>query len=174
MKKNTVRLDRYISRMALSGLIVSLSILPVQAFQGQYSAFNDTHGLRSSLNAGFRLRMPFGPSKKSEDKVKYGFQINLRREFNNEFNNMGWTDYGHMTTARTFDADIISLDFSENGFKGLSLVGQQTLIYKDGGLMAAEGQDKKGSGKGWYIAGGIVFVIMGTGLVWAIARGNQF
>ncbi|GEM_PF-6793899 len=100
--------------------------------------------------------------KNTKIKVKYGFQLNLRREFNN---NVGWNNYGYMMTSQSFNAEIMSLNFSENGFNGLSLAGQQTLIYKNGVLMAAEGNDKKGSGKGWYIAGGVVLVLLAGGLI---------
>ena len=147
---------------------MSFAILPVRAYDGQYSAFDNQSGLRSSINAGFRLSIPFGPTKKSEDKVRYGLQLNLRREFNN---GAGWNAYGHMTPPQTFNADIMSLNFSENGFKGLSLAGQQTLIYKDGVLMAAEGEDKKGGGNGWLILGGVVLLVAGGGV---IATKNMF
>lgn len=165
MKKIITQLHKFASRTALSTLVVSFAALPVQAYEGQYSAFNNNSGMGSSINAGFRLRVPFGPTKKSEDKVKYGFQLNLRQEFNN---GTGWNAYGHMTPPQTFNVDIMSLDFSENGFKGLSLAGQQTLIYKNGVLMAVEGNDKKGSGKGWYIAGGVVLVLLAGGLAFAL------
>ncbi len=159
MKKIITQLHKVASRTALSTLVVSFAALPVQAYEGQYSAFNNNSSLRSSINAGFRLRVPFGPTKKTEDKVKYGFQLNLRQEFNN---GTGWNSYGQMTPPQTFNADIMSLDFSENGFKGLSLAGQQTLIYKNGVLMAAEGEDKKGGGNGWLIAGGVVLLLGGA------------
>ena len=162
MKSKPTRLDRYISRMALSAVIVSFSILPVQAFQGQYSAFNDNHGLRSSINAGFRLSIPFGPTSRAEDKIKYGFQLNLRREFNN---NAGWNNHRYLNTTQTLNADIISLNFSENGFKGLSLADQETFIYKDGVLRLDEGKDKEGGGKGWLFGMAIgvgILVVVGV------------
>jgi len=165
MKKIITQLHKFASRTALSTLVVSFATLPVQAYEGQYSAFDNQSGLRSSINAGFRLSIPFGPTKKSEDIVKYGFQINLRHEFNK---NVGWTDYSHMPATRAFNTEIIALNFSEDGFNGLSLAGQQTLIYKNGVLMAAEGNDKKGSGKGWYIAGGVVLVLLAGGLAFAL------
>jgi len=146
MKKNITQLHRVASKTALSTLVVSFSILPVYAYDGQYLAFDNLSGLRSSINAGFRLTIPFGFTKKSEDKVKYGFQLNLRREFTNS---AGWNSYGYMTTSRAFNVDILSLDFSENGFKGLTLAGQQALIYKNGVLMAAEGKDKESGGNGF-------------------------
>ncbi len=158
MKKIIPQLHKFASRTALSTLVMSFATLPVQAYEGQYSAFDNQSGLRSSINAGFRLSIPFGPTKKTEDKVRYGLQLNLRREFNND---AGWNTYGHMTPPQTFNVDIMSLNFSENGFKGLSLAGQQTLIYKNGVLMAAEGENKEGGGNGWLIIGGVVLLIAG-------------
>ncbi|PCJ35848.1 MAG: hypothetical protein COA93_02550 [Alphaproteobacteria bacterium] len=168
MKKIITQLHRFTFRITLSTLIVSFAALPVHAYEGQYSAFNNNNGLRSGINAGFRLRIPFGPTKKYDDKVKYGFQLNLRREFNN---NVGWNNYGYMTTSQSFNAEIMSLNFSENGFNGLSLAGQQTLIYKNGVLMAAEGEDKEGGGNGWLIVGGVVLLVAGGA---AIATKDMF
>ncbi len=155
MKNITFQSKPIFSKIFLSTLIVSFAALPVQAYEGQYSAFNNNSTLRSSINAGFRLTIPFGPTKKSEDKVKYGFQLGFRREFSN---GAGWNGYAYRDTAQTFNADIVSLNFSENGFKGLSLAGQQTLIYKNGVLMAAESDNKEGGGYGWLIAGGVVLL----------------
>ncbi len=151
MKKNTLQLNRFSSRITLSALIMSFSIMPAYSYDGQYLAFGNQSGVRSSINAGFRLTIPFGPTKKSADKVKYGFQINLRREYNNS----GWNGFGNMNRSQTFNADILSLNFSENGFKGLSLAEQQTLIYKNGVLMAAEGKKKKKGGSGFLLGIGI-------------------
>jgi hypothetical protein len=152
--------------MILLTLVMSFAALPVQAYEGQYSMFNNNSGLRSSINAGFRLSIPFGPTKKSEDIVKYGFQLNLRREYSNS---AGWNNYGYTNTNQTFNSDIMSLNFSENGFKGLSLAGQQTLIYKDGVLRAADNKDKKGGSNGWLIAGGVALVLVG-GAVFAASK----
>jgi hypothetical protein len=67
----------------------------------------------------------------------------------------------------------MSLNFSENGFKGLSLAGQQTLIYKNGVLMAAEGENKEGGGNGWHIAGGVVLGIVAVAALGVIAIKND-
>ncbi len=167
MKNIITYLYKFSSRLALSALMVSYSFLPAQAYGGPYSDFDNQSGLRNSVNAGFRLTIPFGPTKKSEDKVKYGFQLNLRREYNNS----GWNGFGNMNRSQTFNADILSLDFSENGFKGLSLAGQQAFIYKNSVLMATEGEG--GSNRGWYIAGGVVLVIVGGAALAVIAISND-
>ena len=107
--------------------------------------------------------MPFGPTKKSEDKVKYGFQINLRREFNN---NAGWNNHRYLNTPQSFNAEIMSLNFSENGFNGLSLAGQKTLIYKDGVLRLDKGQVEESGGNAFLFGMAIgVGVLAGVGVI---------
>jgi len=149
MKNIIYRTSSVTSKIFLSTLIFSLAALPVYAYDGQYSTFDNQSGLKSSITAGFRLSIPFGPTKKSKDKVRYGFQLNLRRDLNNS---VGWNGYGYMSGPQTFNAELVSLDFSENGFKGLSFAGRQTLIYKNGVLMAVEDKDEKDGGHGWLIA----------------------
>ena len=157
-------ITRFLSFTSVILLILSFTALPLRAYEGQFSAVNDRYGIRSSVNAGFRLTIPFGPTKRSEDRVKYGLQLSLRREFNEE---AGWNNYGRVALRQSFNAEIMSLNFTENGFKGLSLVGQPMLVYKNGVLMAvedAEGdgqEEEKGNGNGWLIAGGVVLLLVG-------------
>ncbi len=159
MKNHITHFYKISSRITLSALIISFSIMPAYSYDGQYLAFGNQSGLRSSINAGFRLTIPFGPTKKSADKVKYGFQINLRREYNNS----GWDGFGNMNRTQIFNADILSLNFSKNGFKGLSLAGQQAFIYKNGVLMAAEGRKKKKGGSGFLLGIGIGLGVLAAG-----------
>ena len=152
---------RFLRFTAIILLVLSFTALPLRAYEGQFSAVNDRYGIRSSVNAGFRLTIPFGPTKRSEDRVKYGLQLSLHREFNE---GAGWNNYGRVALRQSFNAEIMSLNFSENGFKSLSLVGQPMFVYKNGVLMAvedAEGdgqEEEKGSNTGWYIAGGVVLL----------------
>ena len=156
MKNIIKQSSRFISAILLWILILSFTILPLRAYEGQYSAVNDRYGIRSSVNAGFRLTIPFGPTKRSKDRVKYGLQLSLRQEFNE---GAIWNDYSRTVPGQSFNAEIMSLNFSERGFKELSLAGQPTFVYKDGVLMAVEegeGEDqpeKKGSNTKWYVIG---------------------
>ncbi len=145
-------------KILLSTLIMLISILPARAYENQY-------GLRSSLNAGFRLTIPFGATKQREAKIKYGLQMGFRRELDNR---NGFRNDGHMTERQIYNADIISLNFSENGFKNLSFAGRETFIYKDGAFKAAwaaeDGQGGSGVTKGILIGAGIVIVTVGVAI----------
>lgn len=116
-------------RILLLAFLVFLSTMPVKAYEGQY-------GLSNSINTGFRLSIPFGPTKKFDDKIKYGFQIELHREFSNT------ADY--FNHQRILKADLFSVNFSENGFKNLSLVGQNVVTYQNGQFDLVNFKKKKG------------------------------
>ena len=45
---------------------------------------------------------------------------------------------------QTFNADLLSLNFNERGFRNMSLVGRETLIYRNGILSAAKTEGQKG------------------------------
>ncbi len=133
-------------RILLSTFFMVLSTMPVKAYEGHY-------GLSNSINAGFRLSIPFGPTKKSDDKVKYGFQVELHREFTIT------ADY--FSHQRILKADLFSVNFSENGFKNLSLVGQNVAVYQNGQLEVVYFKKKKGM----YYGGLALGVILGGAAV---------
>lgn len=157
--------NKLTGKLLLPALIVSFLALPTHAYEGH-------HGLRNSINAGFRLSIPFGPTKQSEDKLKYGLQLSFRREVSN-FND--FRNDGHMNVARIYNADIMSLNFSENGFKDLSLAGRQTFIYEDGIFKAAESLEVEGGMSGLtlglIIGAGVVVVGVGGLFIWAESQG---
>lgn len=142
----------FVKRIFLSLLAVSLLTLPLQAYEDHY-------GRGNSINAGFRLMIPFGPVKQNEDRIKYGLQMSFRREVS-DFN---FRNDGHMSGPRTFNGEIMSLNFSENGFKSLSLAGQDRFVYQDSVFRAAENSEsseEEGGMNGWVLG-----LIIGAGVV---------
>jgi len=117
--------------------------------------------MRNSINAGFRLSIPFGPTKRNEDKVKYGLQLSFRREFKGS---NGFRTDGHMAGLKIYNADIMSLNFSENGFKSVSFAGQDQIIYKDGKLLSGHQANMNDVSKGILIGAGGIIVLAGVGL----------
>ncbi len=112
-----------------------------------------------SLNAGFYLRIPFGPAKKDEDGLKYGLRLNMTQEFNG---GSRWNDNYPLSNRQMLNADLVSLNFSEGGFRNLSLVGQKTFIYQNGMLRMNYAEGKKGEfGKTIFMVGAVA----GLGLV---------
>ncbi|VAV95265.1 hypothetical protein MNBD_ALPHA01-128 [hydrothermal vent metagenome] len=142
--------NKFTDKILLSALTISFLTIPTHASESY-------HGLRNSINAGFRLSIPFGPTKQSEDKIKYGLQMSFRRELNNSYN---FSNDGHMSVPQIYNADILSLDFSENGFKGLSLAGRETFIYQDGIFKAAESTEENGGMSGLTLG-----LIIGAGVI---------
>ena len=144
-------------RLFLSLLTACLFISPLQA----YEAGSD---LRSSINAGFRLSIPFGTSKSNQDKVKYGLQLSFRRELAPAYD---FRNDGHMTGRNIYHSDLLALNFSEAGFKSVAFAGQDRFIYRDGRLMAASSSDDEGGMSGLtlgLIIGAGVIVVIGAGV----------
>ncbi|MCF6215229.1 MAG: hypothetical protein L3J58_03540 [Emcibacter sp.] len=104
-------------------------------------AYNDLYIQNKSLNAGFYLRIPFGPTKKNEDRLKYGLQLNMTQEING---GARWNNNYPLSGRQMLSADLISLNFSESGFRNLSLVGQKTFVYHNGVLRVEESDDSEG------------------------------
>ncbi|VAW06807.1 hypothetical protein MNBD_ALPHA01-776 [hydrothermal vent metagenome] len=136
---------------ALSGMV--LALMPVQAHAQDYY-LNDR-----SLNAGFYLRVPFGPTKKDEDRLKYGLRLNMTQQFNG---GSRWENNYPLSNRQMLNADLVSLNFSEGGFRNLSLVGQKTFVYQNGMLRMNYAEGKKGGfGKTIFMVGAVA----GLGLV---------
>lgn len=146
--------NNVIQKILLLTLAASFLTLPAYAYEDRY-------GMRNSINAGFRLNIPFGPTKRNEDKVKYGLQLSFRREFKGSYN---FRTDGHMAGLQIYNADIMSLNFSENGFKSLSFAGQDQIIYKDGKISPAYQANISSVGKGILIGAGGIIILAGAGL----------
>ncbi len=137
--------------ITLSGMV--LALMPVQAHAQDYY-LNDR-----SLNAGFYLRIPFGPAKKNEDRLKYGLRLNMTQEFSGPAR---WNDNYPLSSRQMLNADLVSFNFSEGGFQNLSLVGQKTFVYQNGLLRMNYAEGKKGGfGKTIFIIGAVA----GLGLI---------
>lgn len=119
----------------ITALTLSFTLLPVQSYaQGFYQD--------RSVSAGIYLRIPFGPTKKNDDRLKYGLRLNMSQEFSNSSR---WNGGSPFESYQTVNVDLMSLNFSERGFRDLSFAGRQTLIYRNGILRAAgkDGEDGK-------------------------------
>ncbi|VAV94899.1 hypothetical protein MNBD_ALPHA02-66 [hydrothermal vent metagenome] len=127
-------ISRFFILLLVAGITTSFTLLPVRAYAEDYYRSN-------SINAGVFLRIPFGPTKKNDDKVKYGLRLNMNREFNYR---PQWNSDFRLDRRQTFNADIISLNFSEDGFKNIAFAGRQTFIYKNGMLYAADAENGEG------------------------------
>ncbi len=143
-----------IQKILLSALTASFLTLPAHAYEERY-------GIKNSINAGFRLSVPFGPTKRNEDKVKYGLQLSFRREFND---GNGFRTDGHMAGLKIYNSDIMSLNFSENGFKSVSFAGQDQIVFKDGKLLSGHQANMNDVSKGILIGAGGIIILAGVGL----------
>ncbi|PCJ32445.1 MAG: hypothetical protein COA93_09320 [Alphaproteobacteria bacterium] len=134
-------------------------------------AFSDLYIQNKSLNAGFYLRVPFGPAKKNEDKLKYGLRLNMTQQFNG---GSQWDNNYRLSNRQMLNADLLSLNFSESGFRNLSLVGQKTFVYQNGLLRMNYAEGKKGGTHPaiWALAGvGVLFV--GATAIYAITKDDD-
>ncbi len=106
-----------------------------------------------SLNAGFYLRIPFGPAKKDEDRLKYGLRLNMTQQFSG---GSQWNNNYPLSNRHMVNADLVSFNFSESGFRNLSLVGQKTFVYHNGMLRMnyADGESG-GIGKTIFMVGAV-------------------
>ncbi len=148
----------------LTCLTLSFTLLPVQSHAQDYYQSR-------SVNAGFYLRMPFGPTKKNEDRLKYGLRLNMTQNFSNS---PQWRDGFRLDNSQYINMDLMSLNFSEGGFQNLSFAGQKTLIYQNGILRAAdEGENGGGTSTFVWILGGIGIVSIGVITAVAIDVGNR-
>lgn len=127
-------ISRFLLLLLVAGITTSFTLLPVRAYAGDYYRNN-------SVNAGVFLRIPFGPTKKNDDKIKYGLRLNMNREFNYRTQ---WNSDFRLDGRQTFNTDIVSLNFSENGFKNIAFAGRQVFIYKNGMLYAADAESEEG------------------------------
>lgn len=118
---------------------MGISVLPVYAEVGNFYP-------RSSINAGIRFSVLLGPAK---GRARYGLHMSFNREFHNITSQLNYT--------QSYKADLVSLNFSESGFKGLSLVGQDMIISQNGGLEVVSFKKKKGI----YYGGLALGVILG-------------
>ncbi|VAW03424.1 hypothetical protein MNBD_ALPHA01-1764, partial [hydrothermal vent metagenome] len=75
MYKLSQILSKGLLTLLMAGMTISFTLMPVQAYAQDYY-LNDR-----SLNAGFYLRVPFGPTKKDEDRLKYGLRLNMTQQF---------------------------------------------------------------------------------------------
>ncbi len=135
MYKLSQILSKRLLTLLMVGATMSFALMPVQAHTQDYY-LNDR-----SLNAGFYLRIPFGPAKKNEDGLKYGLRLNMTQEFND---GSRWNDSYPLSSRQMLNADLVSLNFSEGGFQNLSLVGQKTFVYQNGVLRVEESDDSEG------------------------------
>lgn len=138
----------------LAGTALSITLVPTRAYAENYTQNNSVH-------AGIYLRIPFGQTKKNQDGLKYGLRLNMTREFNNS---PQWKPGFQLDSRQTFNADILSLNFSENGFRDMSFAGRKAFIYQNGVLRAAEAEGKEGgtSTVVWVLATVGVVVLAGT------------
>lgn len=119
----------------------------------------------SASYAGLYLSVPLGgDSKRSSDQLKFGFRAGLQRDLYGGFN-------GYQTQQR-FSADMVRIDFTQQGFNQLSFAGRtmlQTDMYgrvRYLGLDGEEADEDKGSGLGTVLMwGGVIMgglLIVGT------------
>ena len=157
-------------------LHIILSSLLIIGISFPSYAFNDRYIQNKSLNAGFYLHIPFGAAKKNEDRLKYGLRLNMTQEFSDpaRWNNSYPLSSYPLSNRQILKADLLSLNFSEGGFRNLSLVGQKTFVYQNGLLRMNYAEDKKGGTHPaiWVLAGvGVLFV--GATAVYAITKDDD-
>lgn len=138
-------------------------------------AYDEHYGRGNSLNASFRLTIPFGVTKRTEDKIKYGLQLTMRREYYGKAN---WGNDRHLSAPKVYNAEILSLNFSENGLKGLSLAGREALSYKNGVFKTAYRPENynlsNGLKTGLLIAGGVVLLVGAAGAIYLSTLSSKF
>ncbi|VAV94894.1 hypothetical protein MNBD_ALPHA02-65 [hydrothermal vent metagenome] len=139
---------------------ILLSLILMVTFSFPSYAFNDFYQRGNSINAGFYLRIPFGPTKKNEDRLKYGLRLNMSQELGSR---QIWNPGFRLNNQRTLNADIMSFNFSENGFNNIAFAGQQAFIYQNGQLRFAGKDSKKGG------TSTIIWIFAGVGAAMIVA-----
>lgn len=146
--KHTSFLTVFLFNLLITALGLCLT-LPVQAYENDYMQNN-------SLDAGIYLHIPFGPAKKNTARLNYGLRFSLNREFTNNYRN----NMFQLNNRQLFTADLLSVNFSENGFRGLAFAGQETFIMQNGVLKATD--------EGKRSTGALIFTIgaaLGLGII---------
>ena len=116
--------SRFVSVLLLFTTLFSMIALPARAY-------DDRLDLRKSFTAGFRLTIPLGATDRRADKVRYGLQLNMRGEvYGRDLDGA----YSFMRGPRVHNARLVSLDFTEQGLKSLSLAGQPALNFRPDAL----------------------------------------
>lgn len=124
---------KIISMITLCALV---SVNTVPALAG-----GDLYGQLNNITAGVYLNIPLGAVKNTDDRIKYGLRLNMRRENSNS--NLGQNGF-QFNQRQTLSADLMSLNFNEHGFGDLSFIGRKALIYRNGALRAAVNEGKDG------------------------------
>lgn len=145
--KSAQTLSSLLFSFFIIAVMISFTLLPVQShardfYQGR------------NVSAGLYLRIPFGPTKRNDDRLKYGLRLNMSREFNNMRNGAA-----PFAGRQYINMDLMSVNFSESGFRNLSLAGRKTLVYRDGVLRAAsDDEDSMSGGKITFLIGALLGV----------------
>jgi hypothetical protein len=137
-----------------------ISLLLILFFSFPSQAYSDLYGQRNSVNAGFYLHIPFGPTRKNDDRLKYGLRLNMSQQFSN---GPGWRDEFSLGNRQYLNMDLMSLNFTESGFRDMSLAGRQAFVYQDGLLKFADDSKKKGG------TSPLIWVFAGLGALVLIA-----
>ena len=147
-------MSRKITTTLVAITCFSSFISPTISGEGISNAFANTYQAR----AGVYFRLPFagGLKKTEETQLNYGFAMGLGR-----------TQAGSsmMNARRTFNADIIKLNFKTKGFKNFNVGGQDLYRINRTRLGATEGESMFTSKTMLYAAAGVGVVVLGVVLL---------
>jgi len=132
----------------LSGLILSLISISFITLPATAQSFDD--GRDSAAYAGLYMSVPLASQRTAHTKdFKFGFKAGLRQDIR-------YTKNGLVKTS-TYTADMLDLNFSEQGFNKLSLAGTP-LIFEDyaGQIQYMDGDEGGSSNTILWVAGGIL------------------
>lgn len=138
--------------------IVSLSTvaalsLPISNAMAQSHAFANSN----QMQVGFYLKLPFsgGLPSAHEQGLHYGFQAGFQRDYR--------TDLSFNGNRQRFQAKLIDLKFSEQGFNAFSVAGQDLYRINRSQFGAAEGESLMTTTNILYALGAVA--VVGLGIV---------
>jgi len=133
----------------ISSLITGLMLVCTASIAAEAQNFQD--GQQSAAYAGVYLSFSLGEQRRAtDDPLKFGFKAGFRRDMRRSNNGILRTN--------SFTADMVKLDFSDRGFRALTLAGSplvQTDRFGRTFYLGDDGEDDK-DGKGGISVGKVL------------------
>jgi len=155
----------------ISSLITGFILVCAMSFGAEAQSFQDGH--QNAAYAGVYLSFSLGEQKRTtDDPLKFGFKAGFRRDMRRSNN-------GILRTS-SFTADMVKLDFSDRGFRALTLAGSplvqtdrfgRTFYLGDDGEDDKDGKDGISVGKVLLWTGGILVGVVIVSIAVQCAEG---
>lgn len=134
----------------LISFVSALSFLtfstPASFAQDNMFSSGDPFANKNAAQVGIYLKLPFSGGLKNfkKDKLQFGASLGFKRNFSSNYR----TNFEMFNSHRQITLNVLDLKFNENGFKTISLVGQDLRGLKEGDIVFlkdAEGKTSTGN-----------------------------